>query len=604
MVIGVTVIAVSLLYSILLAIVYFSKKRITSFENQIYSKLVIINIFGLILELLCSYLVYKYGANPLYDILCVICNRLFIVYLLSWEFLFTLYTFYISFNHKNSRINKKQILTITAVFYLILLPLAILLPLDYVYDGTYVYSYGPATNLLVIMGGIFILFDIFCVSKNFKNIKTKKYFPVYLLIILLTGAIVIRIINPGIVLINSTFAFVTFLMYFTIENPDMQMMEELYKNKKLIEKSNQDTSNFLFRMTQDIKSPVKDIINISRDMTTMSNIEALKENAKGINNLSNEIDYLINDALDVTSMNTKQIKVYDSRYNVINLFKELEYRFENELNGIKFNFEMSKVIPTYLYGDSIKLKQAIKSILNNALVHTKEGEITMTVSGLVKYGICRLMVSVTDTGGGISIEEVNNILSMSGDELSQIKLDNDNEKLTLKEVKKLLTLLGGNLMVKSEEDKGTTVSVVLDQKIVELKETEITKKLESYEQTLYRNKKVMVVDDDAKELAQITTWLENHDAEVNGSLFGRDCIEKISSHMKYDLILLDDETSTYSALEVLKELKQTKKFNIPVVVMINDNKEFIKLHYLQDGFADVIMKSKLESEINRIMKRF
>ena len=114
----------------------------------------------------------------------------------------------------------------------------------------------------------------------------------------------------------------------------------------------------------------------------------------------------------------------------------------------------------------------------------------------------------------------------------------------------------------------------------------------------------MVVDDDAKELAKITSILEKHNANVSGSLFGRDCIEKIGYKHKFDLIILDDETSTYSALEVLKELKKNKKFNIPVVVMIDDNKEFIKLHYLQDGFADCILKSKLESELERIIKRF
>lgn len=585
----------SFIYTVLITIIYFTKKRIASEENKIYSIILCTTLIGLGIELSSAALIYFIPNS-------IITNysfKLIMLYFFTWIFEFFIYIYYISKPQRKLKTN------VIYPFYVLLALTTMLLPLHAkIENGITKYTYGPSVYFVYFISGIFIVGSIALMLSNFKHIKTKKYIPVFAFIGFGIIVAAVQAIRPELLLMSSAEAFITNLMYFTIENPDMQMMEELYKNKKLIEKSNQDTSNFLFRMTQDIKSPVKDIINISRDMTTMSNIEDLKENAKGINNLSNEIDYLINDALDVTSMNTKQIKVYDSRYNVINLFKELEYRFENELNGIKFNFEMSKVIPTYLYGDSIKLKQAIKSILNNALVHTKEGEITMTVSGLVKYGICRLMVSVTDTGGGISIEEVNNILSMSGDELSQIKLDNDNEKLTLKEVKKLLTLLGGNLMVKSEEDKGTTVSVVLDQKIVELKETEITKKLESYEQTLYRNKKVMVVDDDAKELAQITTWLENHDAEVNGSLFGRDCIEKISSHMKYDLILLDDETSTYSALEVLKELKQTKKFNIPVVVMINDNKEFIKLHYLQDGFADVIMKSKLESEINRIMKRF
>ena len=395
-------------------------------------------------------------------------------------------------------------------------------------------------------------------------------------------------------------------MFFTIENPDVQLTRELYRNRKLIEKSNQDTSNFLFRMTQDIKRPVKEIIDVTEKMQEWKDMSEIKEGIKFINNTSSNLDYLINDALDVSSMTTKRLKIFDSRYNPSSIFKEVKYRFDKQVpEGVKFNFSLSSVIPNYLYGDSIKLKQAVSSILNNAIEHTSTGEIDFDISGIVKYGVCRLIITVSDTGTGMSIEDINDILSLNSDALSVIDLRNrDGEMLNLKEVKKLVSLLGGNLMVKSEPNGGTTVNIVLEQKVVESKETEISEKLESYEQSLYRNKRVMVVDDDAKELAKITTWLENNEAEVSGSLFGRDIIEKIASNIKCDLILLDDETNTYSALDVLKELKKNKKFNIPVVVMIDDNKEFIKLHYLQDGFADCIMKSKLESEINRIMKRF
>ena len=114
----------------------------------------------------------------------------------------------------------------------------------------------------------------------------------------------------------------------------------------------------------------------------------------------------------------------------------------------------------------------------------------------------------------------------------------------------------------------------------------------------------MVVDDDAKELTKITSELEKSGANVSSSLFGRDIIEKVSNNQKFDLIILDDETSTYSGLEVLKELKKNHKFNTPVVIMIDDRKEFIKLEYLKDGFSDVILKSKLKSELERIMERF
>ena len=607
MVIGVSIICCSLIYSIMLAILYFTKKRINNVENKIYKLMVCMNIFGLLNELACCYFTFYEKTSIFNEIMCAIVNRVFILYMLSWLFVFTLYVFFVTFKDKMlEKKNRKKANTVMALIYVVLFALSFILPLYYYSDGTYVYSYGPATNLLVIFGAATILFDIWCVFKNRKNMGNRQYYPLYVLIVLMIIVLIIRNVNPGIILINSTFAFITVLMYFTIENPDMQMMEELYKNKKLIEKSNEDTSNFLFRMTQEIKKTVKDIISASEELQDCKDMSEIKEGIKYINNNSVELDYLINDALDVSSMTTKKLKIFDSRYNPVNIFKEIKYRYEKQVNdGVKFNFSISNTIPNYLYGDSIKLKQAVGSILINAIKHTLSGDINLDVSGIVKYGVCRLIITVSDTGPGMSIEKVNNILSLNSEKLANIDLRNrDGDVLNLKEVKKLVSLLGGNLMVKSEENVGTTVDVVLEQKIVESTETEISKKLESYEQSLYRNKRVMVVDDDAKELAKVTNFLENHDAEVSGSLFGRDIIEKIASNIKYDLIILDDETSTYSALDVLKELKKNKKFHTPVVVMIDDNKEFIKLHYLQDGFAECIMKSKLESEIDRIMKLF
>ena len=180
----------------------------------------------------------------------------------------------------------------------------------------------------------------------------------------------------------------------------------------------------------------------------------------------------------------------------------------------------------------------------------------------------------------------------------------DKERLTLRETKLLTNKIGGSFMIKSNEESGSTVSITIDQKIVESKDKEISKKLELYEESLQRNKKIMIVDDDTKELAAITNYLEENQMIVSGSLYARDAIEKIESSHKFDLIILDDETNTYSAYETLKELKKNGKFNTPVVIMIDDNKEFIKLHYLKDGFADVIMKSKLKKELDRVLKRF
>ncbi len=593
----------ALVYLLLLVVVFFSKKRLKNSENKIYSYLIIIAVVELVIEIILDYVGPLYQTIPLISYSVA---KIYLLFLLLWATTLCTYIVTVALQMKRKDKTIKKVHRFFIGFFIIFALIDTALPIYFYYEGDIAYTYGSSVNLIYVATILFSFIACVSVLWNSKNFKDKRFLPLLVFVVFGSVCSAIQYFNPGLLLATAVHVFVTFLMYFTIENPDVQMMEELYKNKKLIEKSNQDTSNFLFRMTQDIKKPVKDIIDISERIQDYTNFEEAKNGVKYINNTANELNYLINDALDVSSMTTKRLKIFDSRYNPLNIFKEISYRFEKQIDkDVKFNFSISSVIPSYLYGDSIKIKQAINSILENALKHTDSGEIDLDVNGIVKYSICRLIITISDTGNGMSIEEVNNILSLNRDALSEIDLRNrDGELLNLKEVKKLVSLLGGNLMVKSEENVGTTVSIVLEQKIVESKETEISKKLESYERSLYRNKKVMVVDDDAKELAQITTWLENHDAEVSGSLFGRDAIEKIASNIKYDLIILDDETSTYSALDVLNELKQNKKFNTPVVVMINDNKEFIKLHYLQDGFADCIMKSKLETEINRIMKRF
>ena len=594
----------SMIYMILLAIVYFSKRRIPTFENKIYSKIVILSCIGIILDVISSLFVV-FSATSSY--LFVVITKMIFVYYVLWSGLLLSYTVTVSINsRKYNKINIQKLYRIISFAYLFCAFLVIILPLVYHSENGTIYPDGLSVMVTYFIAGFVSIFlMVVMLLINYTHIKSRKYIPIYSLLVLFFIAILIQQRNPQLILTTSVECFITFLMYFTIENPDVQMMEELYKNKKLIEKSSEDTSNFLFRMTQDIKRPIKDILDVSNDMFEINDVSELMKGTKIVNNKARELDYLVNDALDVSRMNTNTIKIYDTRYNVLNLFKEIKYQTEDKLDDrVKFEFSVSNNLPLYLYGDSIKLKQAIYSVLENSIDNTSSGYISLDINSIIKYDVCRLIINISDSGRGMNIEEVNDILSLNIDDLSKIDLSSDKKIFNLKEIKKLITFLGGNLIVKSEEGKGTEVSITIDQKIVKTKDNEISKKLDLYEQSLYSNKRVMVVDDDVKELSKITTYLENNDAIVSGSLFGRDVIDKISSKHKYDLIILDDETDTISAYEVLMELKKNPKFNIPVVIMIDDNKEFIKLHFLKDGFADVIMKSKLNSELDRVLKRF
>lgn len=592
--IGIVMLIISFAYMLLTAIIYFSKSRITNVENRIYAEIIITTFFGIFLETASILTVPIRTEAPIIN---EIVNRGYLLYILVWIFLFTRYIIEISFggnsNTENKKIKKVMGTLLVASHTLFALGL-LFLPLQYHYDGTYVYSHGAATELLYVINFLDITAWIYAIVISIKRVGYKKYTPLFAFIALAILNLVIRNINPGILLITVTQTFITIMMFYTIENPDVQMMEELYKNRKIIEKSNEDHSNFVFKITQDIRKPIKEIIDITSD----TNDEKLQT----INNLGKNLDYLVEDALDVSQMTTKNLKLYNTRYNPKNLFNEIKYRAEFKLDdNVKLEYNISSNVPDYVYGDSIKLKQILSSILDNSIEHTKKGYITLEINTIIKYGICRFIIDVIDNGKGISIDKVNEILSFKD---TEEEFNPDKEKLTLRETKLLTNKIGGSFMVKSNEESGTTVSITIDQKIVETKEKEISKKLELYEESLQRSKRIIVIDDNTKELAFITNYLEENQMIANGSLYARDAIEKIENSHKFDLIILDDETSTYSAYETLKELKKNEKFNIPVVVMIDDSKEFIKLHYLKDGFSDVIMKSKLKKELDRVLKRF
>ena len=584
--VGVSFSICSLFFVIIICFFYFKKQRIKNTENNIYAFLIVCNLIGIICDIL-GYFTFTYFPNNTF--LTYFFSRVGLIYYFSWLSLFTLYIFTMSF----SRNLTKQLKSIFLLFYLGCVFAIILLPLS-IYDGVNGrFTYGMAANFVYVTSAIFIIFILYCLFINFKRIKKTRFLPLFVFIIFGCVVMVIQFLNPTLLLLITAEAIVTCLMYHTVENPDVKIMEELYKNKKIIENNAESTSNFLFKLSQDMKSSVNEINLISSKKSD--------EDLMKINILGKNLNHIINDTIDVSSMASMNEKVYNSKYNPKNLFDEVKVMTENKLSkNIKFEYNVCSNIPQYVYGDSIKVKQILSSVLENSIRHTKEGFISFDVNTIIKYDTCRFNIDITDSGEEISLDKVNEILSLKT--LSE-ESDLDKIALDLIKVRSLVNQIGGSFMIKSEKNKGTMVNIVLDQKIYETnnQNKDINKELTLYESTLNKGSNIMVVDDDAKELSDIKKYLETKGMHVSSSLYGMDTLQKLNENYKFDLIILDDETNTDSALTVLRELHKNPSFNIPVIVMINDNKEFIKKHYLKDGFTDIIKKSDLKKELDRVL---
>ena len=587
----------SFIYIIIFSIVYFSKTRINLIENKIYTLLLISTVIGLSIDII-GYFSFLDGITDSIKNLGI--AKIYLVYYFTWIFLFTIYTYIISTKEKHK--NYKKLFKNLGKIYLVIILIISLLEIHIKTTNKSLYSYGPSVNLVYMISGICIIIMLICILKNLQNIKSKKYIP--LLVFIICGSLVMIIQHeyPELLLLITCQSIVTALMYFTIENPDIQMVEELNKNKKLTEQNFEEKTNFLFKISQDLKQPLKQITDISNELIEKKETDI--EKLKKINNNSKQLYTYVNNALDVSNMDIKNLKIIESTYYAKNFFEEIRLRINTELKNqnknIEFRYNISKNIPEKLKGDNTKLKQVILSVIFDSIKHTDNGFIELNVNTIIKYGICRLMIEISDSGDGMSLEKINTILSTTGD-LTKEEIERiDKPNITLPLAHKIIKTLNGSFIIKSEIEQGTNFLIIIDQKIEEKEKTQIEKKLENYEKKLSTNKKILLVSTDKKLIDKITKMYEKNDIDVTNSLYGKDAINKLEQKEKFELILIDDELTNESGIDVLKQIKD--KSNKPIIILINKNEEFISKHYIEDGFKEYIIKENIENELKKLNK--
>lgn len=578
----------SLIYIIIFNVVYFGKKRINSLENRIYSALLITTTIGLLIDIIGFISLQSGDATSLQNILIA---KIYLIYYFTWAFVLTVYTLQISFKDKYNESNVKK----AKMMYIIFDAVILLMPV-YIKSGILnPYSYGLAVNFVYFLSAICIGIMVICLILNRKNIKQRKYIPLLALIIGGTLVVTIQKYNPNLLLLTTTESLITALMYFTIENPDMQMVEELSENKKLTEQNYEEKTKFIFKISQDLKKPLQDITNLSNEI--IENPKNIEEKIKTININSKQLYTYVNNALDVSKMDINNLKIVETTYNTKNFFEELKLRIKSEIKNsnknIEFRYEISNSIPEYLQGDNTKLKQIIMSTIYDSIKYTKEGFIELNINTIIKYGICRLMIDISDSGSGMSIRKINEILNVSEkiDSKEQERIDKLDISLPL--AHKIIKSLNGSFIIKSEENKGTNFLIIIDQKISENKKEKT--KLEKIAKKIINEKKILVVTVDNDIINKIQESFGEY--EIINSLYGHDAEERLKKE-KFELILIDDELKNESGIEVLKLIKEkTKK---PIIIMIDKNKEFISEHYIEDGFTNYVIKQNIEEELKKI----
>lgn len=599
----------SLFYIVLLNVTFFSKKRLQSLENKLFSYMIVTNLLGIILDIISTYLAI---INANYSLLIIFCKS-YLVYLLIWITLMTAYIYVISvngFKRKSKEKTKKKEKNSKFFKFLIILAtisilLVIILPLYSNRSNGRIYTYGPSAVISYIISGICIFVWLICMFKNIKNLKSKKYLPMFAYMTIGLIATAIQAIYPEILIITSMETFITFLMYFTIENPDMKMIEQLNIARDQAEKANRAKSDFLSNMSHEIRTPLNAIVGFSQALQEEDLPDSAKDEVSDIVSASNSLLELVNGILDISKIEADKLEIVNTEYSFKNVYNDLvaltRARMGEKPLDLRLSYDES--IPSVLYGDHTRIKQIILNLLTNAVKYTREGYVSFKVSSVIEGDVCRLIVSVEDSGIGIKNENIDKLFM----KFERFDLDKnitiEGTGLGLAITKKLVDLMHGKIVVQSVYGKGSKFTVALDQKIVRGKEVVLENHEAKVELFEAPDKKILVVDDNKINLKVAARLLSNYKVNVELVESGFECLEKVKTNT-YDLILMDDMMPKMSGVETFHKLKENNSFNTPVVALTANAITGMKEKYLSEGFNDYLSKPIDKLELNIIMKKY
>ena len=567
------------LLSFVLLVIYFSKKRVHLFENSIY----ILMIFSILMDsALVSLLFYNYYTN--YNVSLVsLLNKLDYVFLIIWSSSLMLYIFVITYKErKRFKRLLKKVSTSVIVLDIIMFVVVFNSKIDLIIkDSIHQTAQGEAVILSIIFCLFYILVSLLIVLFNLKKINI-KHLPVFVIIFTAILIAIFFSVNPYLIIISIGLTIDNFIMYFTIENPDIKLINELELAKDNLENANLVKSEFLRSMSHEIRTPMNQIIGCASVIEMEDNLsEESKDVLNDLVNSTNSLLDVCNGIINVSQIESGNVDILISGYNpkeviedIINLNKK---RLTNKDVEIVSNYSE---LPDVVYGDKDKVKQIVSNLLSNAIKYTDKGKIEVSVSSSVKKDKCDIEIVVKDTGKGISEENIDLIFNKFG------KLEKNSDTLGLGLglfiTKNLVNILGGNISVTSELGKGSEFKVFLHESLVD-----------TSTKLVLSSVNIMIIHSSNMIRAFLKNSIMKYEIKVNDFSNGVEAIKELK-RVDYDVVIIDKYISDVKLEELVRTIKDISS-NIKIMVIGNEENIY---------YVDMFVSEELDINdiINNIKK--
>lgn len=606
---------VSLSILMIIFMIYDTKEKINNLQSKLFNTLTYTSFLFCLITLLYSTMLVSLNSFIINLVFWRTYNLLFVAF---WEILL-LFLIIIIQKYKNKTMKDlwetNILVRVILIVFTILEVILLLFPHVSIYEK-FDFRNITFTSLILSILSILISLSIIVIinvlmKKNKEKLDEDDKKSINM-IIYCTLFVILQVLMPSISIYAFSTAIITSIVYLTYANPDIEITRELSKAQKTIKDSAKTKTDFLSNVTSEIKTPVSYITSLCTNLENLEeyNVDEVKKTMNHIILSGNNLLEIVNNVLDISKIESGNEITIKNEYNIKNLIDDISGVVKSKLGqkNVTLEVNLSGELSSVYEGDVIKIYQVLQNVLTNAAKYTEVGKITFDITSTKLPLGEKLLFKIADTGNGIKPEDQDKLFKKGTRLESSIDNEIEGAGYGLSITKEYLDLMEGKIWFESEYQVGTTFYIEIPQKVINptpLKELIKEEYVSQSTEIDCENKVALVVDDNKLNNKVIKRLLERYKFKVVTVSSGQDCIYKVKSEEKFDIIFMDQVMPDMSGIETMKALRGLDGYELPPLISLTANAvSGMKEHYLGEGFDEYLSKPINTSDLEKILTKY